>query len=88
MARRSPPLVRVRYPRTANEAAQRDPWAGEDERWAAEDRAGNEPARTPDPLHDEDLVAPARGIVVGLLLVIPLWLLITAAAYAAYRAFF
>ena len=85
-ARRSPPLVRVRHPRSPSGAAQRDPWAGEDEKWAAEDRA-REAARTPDPIHDDDLVAPARGIVMGLLLVIPLWLLIAAAAYTAYRAF-
>lgn len=87
-ARRSPPLIRVRHARTPSEAAQRDPWAGEDERWAAEDRAEDDAARAPDPIHDEDLAAPARGIVIGLLLVIPLWLLIVAAAYTAYRALF
>ncbi len=96
--RRAPPTMRdmgarrTRAPidalrvRPAAEAVAPDPWAGEDERWAAEDRERERLARLEAEVEEEDLLAPARAVIVGILLVIPLWLLLGGAAYAIYRA--
>ena len=67
-------------------AVEPDPWAGEDEQWADEDFDREEPARVRAQSDDEDILAPARALVVGFLLVLPLWLVIGAIAYGLYRA--
>lgn len=67
------------------QVAEPDAWAGEDDRWAEEDRAEEEMARALTAADEEDLLAPARALVVGLLLVVPIWLAIFAVGYLAYR---
>ena len=85
-ARRTPSLIETLRVRATADVAERDPWAGEDEQWAAEDREREQLARLEAQVDLEDLLAPARAVIVGLVLVIPLWLLIGGAAYAIYRA--
>jgi hypothetical protein len=82
--RTSPAIRRVLRPGTAGGVTERDPWAGEDDDWAPEDRAAGEL----DEADEEDPLAPARAVLVGFLLVIPLWLAIAATAYGVYRALF
>jgi len=84
---RSPHLVRVLHARASSEVTGTDEWAGEDDRWAAEDGADDEAARAPAEIAEEDPLAPARAVIVGLLLVIPMWFMIAGAIYAAYRMF-
>lgn len=83
--RRTPSLVRVLRLRASADVAEQDPWAGEDERWAAEDREEDEFRRLAEVLEEDDPLAPARAVIVGILLVVPLWLLVGGGAYALYR---
>lgn len=80
--RRSSHLGRALRTEAVEEVEERDPWVGEDERWADEDRVEG---RAPAEEDEEDPLAAARAVVVGLLLVVPIWLVIGAAVYAAYR---
>ena len=85
-ARRTPSLIQALRVRATAEVAEQDPWAGEDEQWAAEDRERERLARLEAEVDEEDWLAPARAVIVGVILVIPLWLMIGGAAYAIYRA--
>lgn len=85
--RRTSSLIRALRLRASLDVVEQDPWAGEDERWAAEDREQDEFERlAAELLEEDDPLAPARAVIVGVLLVVPLWLLIGGAAYAIYRA--
>ena len=85
-ARRTPSLIDALHARALAEVVEQDPWAGEDERWAAEDRKQEELARLIEAeVDEENILAPARAVIVGLILVAPLWLMIGGAGYAIYR---
>jgi len=62
-----------------------DPWAGEDAALADELEAAPSQLMPADDEDEEDLLAPARAIVTGLILAVPLWALILALGYVLVR---
>ena len=62
-----------------------DPWAGEDAVLAADELDAPSQLLPVDDEDEEDILAPARAILTGLVLAVPLWALILALGYVLVR---
>ena len=81
------PARRVEHDRGETVPDDDDPWAGEDAVLAADELVEAAPGQ-PLPAEaedEEDILAPARAILTGLVLAVPLWAIILVLGYGLVR---
>jgi hypothetical protein len=79
------PARRVEHDRGETVPDDDDPWAGEDAVLAADELDAPSQLLPVDDEDEEDILAPARAILTGLVLAVPLWALILALGYVLVR---
>jgi len=80
------PSRRVEHGRGETVPSEDDPWAGEDAVLAADELEAAPGQLLPaDAEDEEDILAPARAILTGLVLAVPLWAIILVLGYVLVR---